>query len=816
MSADQKQPEVAHHQQAQAASDAFPANLLQLDPEGTMQLSSERSRIVDFYDNRSIFITGGSGFVGKVLIEKLLRTCPKLRRIYVLIRPKRDKLPSERLAELLKTPLFDQVRALASNSGQSIGDRVIVVEGDVTHANLGLSEQNLLRIMNEVSVIFHSAATVKFDEPLKQSIGINICGTKHIIELCRRIPQLTALVHVSTAYANCDLDEIDEHIYPVNMDPEKLMQMASWLDQDTLQELKVRLLDKRPNTYTYTKALAEWLLIKCARDLPVVICRPSIVTASWREPMPGWIDNLNGPTGIMLGVGKGLIRSLHGKADCVADLVPVDTVINLLVTLGWFAHVYRNLKSVDSSGISSASESLAGSSSQSASEEELDEEDNKISLEYSQLDSQSALSSSPDLAETSGQETSDIHQDIQTNIDSEQRYQIYTQLQHNYPSHHQLSRQIETNNNNDEHNNNNNHDSLGLKHTTRASALVHLLRTPAGQATSQKSLVYPRQQSRSCAPVSPIDDGYRSASRSPDVKSGSPTNASPSVTSDIASSDDYQDQEGFLAGKRSSQQHKVLSFVSAQRRLAKQQQRADFEYKLKEFRHSRQLMLSKKNLPTELADIPVFHCSSGAENPLTWSAVAFLILTMFSTFPSIAVYRVPGGSLTDNRFLYALWRFFLHYLPAYVYDFFALRLGAKLSLVRIYRRFDSALDVMDTFTMNQWHFKPDNRLILINELMSAQDRRLFDCDVRAINWQQYMQDYVIGIREYLLKEPRSNLDQARKNLAWIYYRNLALQVLLALSIASLFFYNFTPGCQLYSSLQNKDMIASSPTHGVDL
>lgn len=102
-------------------------------------------------------------------------------------------------------------------------------------------------------------------------MSINITGTKNKINLCRRIPQLAGLVHVLTAYANCDLETIDEHIYSVDMGPERLIELADWLDQDTLQELKRRLLGAKPNTYTYTKSLAEWLLIRSGRDLPVVI-----------------------------------------------------------------------------------------------------------------------------------------------------------------------------------------------------------------------------------------------------------------------------------------------------------------------------------------------------------------------------------------------------------------------------------------------------------------------------------------------------------------------------------------------------------------
>lgn len=59
-----------------------------------------------------------------------------------------------------------------------------------------------------------------------------------------------------------------------------------------------RLVGKCPNTYTYTKALAEELLERECGTVPLAIVRPSIVTAALKEPIPGWVDNLNGATGI--------------------------------------------------------------------------------------------------------------------------------------------------------------------------------------------------------------------------------------------------------------------------------------------------------------------------------------------------------------------------------------------------------------------------------------------------------------------------------------------------------------------------------------
>jgi FlaA1/EpsC-like NDP-sugar epimerase len=57
-------------------------------------------RISDMFRGQTIFITGGSGFLGKVLIEKLLRTCPGVKTIYLLLRSKKGKSPHERISDI--------------------------------------------------------------------------------------------------------------------------------------------------------------------------------------------------------------------------------------------------------------------------------------------------------------------------------------------------------------------------------------------------------------------------------------------------------------------------------------------------------------------------------------------------------------------------------------------------------------------------------------------------------------------------------------------------------------------------------------------
>lgn len=54
-----------------------------------------------------------------------------------------------------------------------------------------------------------------------------------------------------------------------------------------------------------------------------------------KEPVAGWVDNLNGPIGLLVGGGKGVIRSMHCKAELLAQIIPVDYAINGIIVTTW-------------------------------------------------------------------------------------------------------------------------------------------------------------------------------------------------------------------------------------------------------------------------------------------------------------------------------------------------------------------------------------------------------------------------------------------------------------------------------------------------
>ena len=77
--------------------------------------------------------------------------------------------------------LFDCLR----NEYPNFKEKIHIISGDCSEPGLGLSTQDRAGIIKHVHIIFHLAATIKFDEKLKVSIPINIQGTRDLMQLCR-------------------------------------------------------------------------------------------------------------------------------------------------------------------------------------------------------------------------------------------------------------------------------------------------------------------------------------------------------------------------------------------------------------------------------------------------------------------------------------------------------------------------------------------------------------------------------------------------------------------------------------------------------
>jgi fatty acyl-CoA reductase len=229
--------------------------------------------------------------------------------------------------------VFDKLRD--QPDGEKLLKKINCIAGDITQPNLNLSNDDEKTLQDSVDIIFHMAANVRFDQSLKTAVLFNTGGTKNLLDVACTLKKLTAFIHVSTSYCHCNEVRLEEKLYKAPHDPRKILDMVSWMDETMLESLTPKLLKSSPNTYAYTKCLTEQLVSEYASRLPLVIARPSIVTAAWKEPMPGWVDNLNGPTGMLVGAGKGVIRSMHCDHTLEANIEPVDCATNALIAIGW-------------------------------------------------------------------------------------------------------------------------------------------------------------------------------------------------------------------------------------------------------------------------------------------------------------------------------------------------------------------------------------------------------------------------------------------------------------------------------------------------
>ncbi len=103
-----------------------------------------------------------------------------------------------------------QIFVLLNKDKDKYQKRLTVIEGDLQKPNLGLCENERQKLTENVEIVFHAAADVRFDENLKDSIETNVRGTRDIINMAKEMRFLEVLVYVSTAFANCIRHEVDE------------------------------------------------------------------------------------------------------------------------------------------------------------------------------------------------------------------------------------------------------------------------------------------------------------------------------------------------------------------------------------------------------------------------------------------------------------------------------------------------------------------------------------------------------------------------------------------------------------------------------
>lgn len=213
--------------------------------------------------------------------------------------------------------------------------KIYPVWGEITVPNFALSDEHLKRVIETSEIMFHLAASLRLEATLKPNIQMNLTGTKYVLDIAKQMKRLIQMIHTSTAFCNVEHEVMEEKVYDFPHRPDDLIRCAEWMTEEAMAIAQKDILGIHPNTYTYTKRLAEILV----RDeynkgtLPVCIVRPSIVCPSFTDPMPGWVDSLNGPPGIIVAGGKGALRCLMLNTKSNFEAIPVDAAINGLLMI---------------------------------------------------------------------------------------------------------------------------------------------------------------------------------------------------------------------------------------------------------------------------------------------------------------------------------------------------------------------------------------------------------------------------------------------------------------------------------------------------
>ncbi|MDQ1531847.1 MAG: alcohol-forming fatty acyl-CoA reductase [Microbacteriaceae bacterium] len=318
-----------------------------------------------------VLLTGGTGFVGQALLERLLVSHPDTR-ISVLVRPKGGLSGDERVAKLLGKPVF---RAWREREGREEAARVFAERVHAVEGSLG----SLGALPDDLDVVLHSASTVSFDPPIDEAFATNVNGVTDLYRALAAAGGDPHVVHVSTCYVGGIrkgvlpearlAHEVDwraeadaaararERVELRSREPGVLRSLmaearaahgkegpqavAAATEAARVAQVKRRLVEAGrsraeslgwTDVYTLTKAFGE----RAAEELwgaehRLSIVRPSVIESALDHPFPGWIDGFKVADPLILAFGRGQLPEFPGVPDSVLDLIPVDFVVNAIL-----------------------------------------------------------------------------------------------------------------------------------------------------------------------------------------------------------------------------------------------------------------------------------------------------------------------------------------------------------------------------------------------------------------------------------------------------------------------------------------------------
>jgi fatty acyl-CoA reductase len=177
-----------------------------------------------------VLLTGSTGYVGQLVLEKLLRSL-SVRTVYVLTRPKRGEDIQQRVDKLLASPVFHLLR------GNEVLRKVAPIAGDMRATDLGISLADRQRLSRETNHVIHCAADIRLEAGIHELLQANYEGTRQLLKLCCYFNNLQSFVHVSSAYTNMNAPVgslVKEAIYPLSygdnlVDDYELVQVRTFM-----------------------------------------------------------------------------------------------------------------------------------------------------------------------------------------------------------------------------------------------------------------------------------------------------------------------------------------------------------------------------------------------------------------------------------------------------------------------------------------------------------------------------------------------------------------------------------------------------------
>ncbi|KAI3938400.1 hypothetical protein MKW98_015299 [Papaver atlanticum] len=278
--------------------------------------------IVQSLENNIILVTGATGYLAKLFVEKLLRVQPNVKHLFLLLRAADASSPTQRL---------NKDKNMVLGSILFISGKVTPIFGDVSLENLGIEDSDLEKKMHkEIYLVANFAATTNFNERYDVALAVNTMGAKHVLKFAEKCENLEMILHVSTEMSGVILEKPPSQILKKSSKFLDIIEEEKKLMQQRLDGLKAEQVSKKQETAAMKELGLERIIIgpHLKTNFPVVIVRPTTVTGTYREPFPGWIEGFNALDPMVINVGKGQLPCFLGDYESLFDIIPGDMVLN--------------------------------------------------------------------------------------------------------------------------------------------------------------------------------------------------------------------------------------------------------------------------------------------------------------------------------------------------------------------------------------------------------------------------------------------------------------------------------------------------------